>query len=395
MSAPVQNYVYPSTDRVVHGAGAIASLDAECTRLGAERVLLLTTPSLHGSTIAAQVAASIGDRLVGELPSATQHVPLDAVTGTITAAAELRPDLLVSLGGGSVIDLGKAVAAALGAGITSAEGLVPHRILFQPPDAISQEPFIGEPIRHIAIPTTLSAAEYDGIFGMTRDSTKDLYADPRLSPTVAILDPDVTAMTPATLWTSTGIRALDHAVEIYLSTAPSPVTDAACLHATRLLVENLAQTIADPSDMAARARCQHAAWLSMIGVENVTLGLCHGIGHQLGARCGVPHGITSCVMLPTVLGAMIDVQPERMADLAAIFGADRTDRPVRDVAAELPGLIRDMISGLGLPTRLADVGVEESQFDALAQDSIEDFVVAFAPIKVEKPDVVRLLQAAM
>lgn len=132
-----------------------------------------------------------------------------------------------------------------------------------------------------------------------------------------------------------------------------------------------------------------------VGVENVTLGLCHGIGHQLGARCGVPHGITSCVMLPTVLEEMVDVVPERIADLAAILGAETAARPARDVAAELPVRIRSMIEGLGLPTRLSEVGVDESQFDALAQDSIADFVVAFAPVSVEKADVVRLLHAAM
>lgn len=194
-----------------------------------------------------------------------QHVPLDSVSATITAASEHRPDLLVTLGGGSVIDLGKAVGAALGAAIDDARDLVADRIVFRPPADIQQEPFDGEPVRQIAIPTTLSAAEYDGIFGMTRDSTKDLYADPRLSPAVVILDPRATTLTPRALWSSSGIRALDHAVEIYLSRAPSLITDGVCLHAVRLLVENLARTLEEPADMGARERCQHAAWLSMLG----------------------------------------------------------------------------------------------------------------------------------
>jgi alcohol dehydrogenase class IV len=245
------------------------------------------------------------------------------------------------------------------------------------------------------VPTTLSAAEYDGIFGMTFEGTKDLYADPRLSPRTVLLDPAATEDTPAQLWASSGIRALDHAVEIFLSRSPTPVTDAACLHAVRLLAANLPRTLADPGDAESRARCQQAAWLSMLGVENVTLGLCHGIGHQIGARCNVPHGITSCVMLPTVLEAMVELMPGRCAELALAMGAGDAGLPEAQLAAALPTAVRGFVASLGLPTTLSEVGVAEEDFELIAHDSVRDFVVASAPLQVEEGDVVRLLRQAL
>lgn len=392
--ATPSTYVYPETERVVHGPGAVSTLAAECDRLSAKRALLLTTRSLHGTPTQDSVLQALGDRVALVLPDASQHVPLPTMTAVIDRCAQLQPDLIVSLGGGSVIDSGKALAAALANHCSDGEELYRHRIVFTPPEQIEQDPFTAEPIPHVAIPTTLSAAEYDGIFGMTKEGTKDLYADPRLAPRVVVLDPAVTLATPARLWASSGIRALDHAIEIYLSRQPSPITDATCLHAVRLLRSELKRSVEDPADLQSRLRCQHASWLSMFGVENVTLGLCHGIGHQIGARCNVPHGITSCVMLPTVLEAMVEISPGRMADLALAIGVDGVGRSQRELAAALPGAVRQFIADLSLPTRLSEVGVTEADFPQIAHDSVHDFVVATAPLSVDEKAVIELLSAA-
>jgi alcohol dehydrogenase class IV len=170
------------------------------------------------------------------------------------------------------------------------------------------------------------------------------------------------------------------------------VTDAASLHALRLLRDHLGR-----DDGASRLICLQAAWLSMLGVDNVTLGLSHGIGHQIGARCGVPHGVTSCVMLPTVLKRMVEVMPERLADIAEIFsapGGGGVRASGSSLAARAPELVRGFIAGLGLPTRLGEVGVREADFELIAQDAMQDFVVAFSPVTVTKADVVGLLARA-
>jgi alcohol dehydrogenase len=387
-------YSYPTTERVLYGSGAIERVGDELARLGAERALLLSTPSLRGSTAERRLGEILGHRCVGTTHDCAQHVPLWAVDRLIAGASELDPDMVVTLGGGSVIDGGKALCAAFAQRYDNAHALYEHRIVFEYPDRMSQRPLEGEVIPHLAIPTTLSAAEYDGIFGMTHEGTKDLYNDRRLAPRVVVLDPGVTGETPSQLWAGSGVRALDHAVEIYLSRAPTPMTDAASLHAVKLLFSHLRQSIEHPDDEQARLACMQAAWLSMIGVENVTLGLSHGIGHQIGARCGVPHGITSCVMLPTVMAFMAEAMPRRLADLARVMGSAASVAD-QDAARSAPGLVRDFIASLGLPTRLSQVGVGEDAFELIADDAMADFVVAAAPVTVTKDDVVTLLTRAL
>jgi alcohol dehydrogenase len=390
----VTAYVYPTTERVLSGAGSVGELPAECERLGAQRVLLLSTPSLAGSRVEASVRDALGERCAAVSRDCAQHVPVDAVDRLIEVGRELEPDAIVTVGGGSVTDAAKALAAALTEGIESAEALRELRIVFEYPDSLTMPTLTGEPVPIVAVPTTLSAAEYDGIFGMTHAGTKDLYLDVRLAPRSVILDPSATRETPRELWAASGVRALDHAVEIYLSKTPTPVTDAASLHAVRLLFEHLPRSLEDPGDDEARLRCLEAGWLSMLGVDNVTLGLSHGIGHQIGARCGVPHGVTSCVMLPTVLARMVDVMPRRLADLAAVMDPAASALAEAAAAARAPELVRDFVSRLGLPTRLSEVGVTERDFDLIADDAMADFVVAFAPVDVSKDQIRSLLVEA-
>jgi alcohol dehydrogenase class IV len=386
----IPGYIFPATERVFSGDGAVSELSGELARIGASRILVLSTPSLKGSRAESLVTEAVGDRAVGVSHDAAQHVPVAAVDRLIELGSKVRPDAIVTVGGGSVVDAAKALAAALADGCADAALLRQRRIVFEYPDSLQLPALSADPIPLLAVPTTLSAAEYDGIFGMTFDGTKDLYSDRRLTPRSVFLDPRVTVETPEQLWRASGVRALDHAVEIYLSKAPTPVTDAASLHALRLLRDHLGR-----DDDQSRLICLQAAWLSMIGVDNVTLGLSHGIGHQIGARCGVPHGITSCVMLPTVLERMVEVMPERLADIAEIFepgvgaGASRSSS-----AAHAPELVRAFIAGLGLPTRLGEVGVREADFELIAEDAMQDFVVAFSPVTVNKQDVVALLARA-
>jgi alcohol dehydrogenase class IV len=390
----VTAYLYPTTERVLSGAGSVDELPGECERLGAERVLLLSTRSLADSRVEANVREALGERCAAVSRDCAQHVPVDAVDRLIESGRELDPDAIVTVGGGSVTDAAKALAAALAEGLESAEALRELRIVFEYPDSLTMPALNREPVPIVAVPTTLSAAEYDGIFGMTHAGTKDLYLDVRLAPRCVVLDPEATRETPSELWAASGVRALDHAVEIYLSKSPTPVTDAASLHAVRLLFEHLPRSLEDPGDDEARLSCLHAGWLSMLGVDNVTLGLSHGIGHQIGARCGVPHGVTSCVMLPTVLARMVDVMPRRLADLAAVMDPAASSLPEAAAAARAPELVREFVSRLGLPTRLSEVGVTERDFDLIADDAMADFVVAFAPVDVSKDQIRSLLVRA-
>ena len=388
-------YNYARTERVVYGVGSVEEHCAsKCDEFDARRVVVLTTGSLRHTDILQSILDLLGDRCVGVFHEFVQHVPVDTVTKLIAFGRELNPDLILSLGGGSVIDGGKALAAALGQGCASGEEVYEYRIVFEYPDKISEKGFTAQFVPHIAIPTTLSAAEYDGIFGITQRGTKALVSNLGLAPRIVILDPNMTTRTPDWLWASTGIRSVDHAIEIYLSRTPTPPTDALSLHALKLLFRYLPISRRDPNDLEARLNCMTGAWLSMLGVDNVTLGLSHGIGHQIGAQCNVPHGITSCVMLPTVMERVKGLMPDRMADLAVAMGVDTYDMAEAEAANAACEAVRGLIRELGLPTRLSEVAVTRDDFAPIADDAMEDLVVAFSPLQVSRDEILELLEQA-
>lgn len=388
------HYIYSGPHRVVYGLDSLDTLPDQIATSGAQRVLLITTRSLAASEITKRVESLLGPRHVGTFSDVVQHVPTEAVTSAIEAAREYRPDVVVTLGGGSVTDTAKAVSIGLATKAGGGEDLYAHRIRFQYPDVVEMDPFGATPLPLVCIPTTASAAEYDGIFGMTTDDVKDLYLDLGLVPTTVILDPAATLETPDRLWLGSGIKALDHAMETYLSRSPSPVTDGLALHAMELLVSNLPRTQTHPGDLEARLQCLIAGWLSMFGVADVTLGLSHGIGHQIGALCDVPHGETSCIMLPVVLERLRPELPERLARIGVAFGSSPGGASTEERATEAVIAVRTFIANLELPTRLSDVGVGPGDFPKIATFAMSDMVVAFAPVTVDEDEIVRLLTLA-
>jgi maleylacetate reductase len=197
----------------------------------------------------------------------------------------------------------------------------------------------------------------------------------------------VTVHTPEWLWLSTGIRAVDHAVEDICSVNSQPMSDGASLHALRLLGRGLRAAKADPKNIAARLDCQVGAWMSVVGSQTgVNKGASHGIGHVLGGTAGVPHGYTSCVMLPPVLRFNHPVNADRQALVSEALGQPGT--PAADAVATL-------IADLGLPGRLRDVGVKPEQLDLIAEQSMHDRWIHTNPRKIDGPAVVRqLLDAA-
>lgn len=380
-------------ERVIFGPGTRASLAVECERLGITRLFLITSPSLTKRLdVRGEFAAATGDRIAGVFTDGRPHVPDDVVLAAAAAARDADADGILSVGGGSAIDLAKAVQLCLAEKITTRGALLSWRAVFEYPDTLDVPISTATHLPHIAISTTLSASEFTSIIGITdaERHVKDLYITPTLVPRLVILDPELTVYTPRELWSSTGVRAIDHAVEALCSTNAQPITDALGADALRRLVAHLPASTRDAQDIYSAGQCQVAAWQSILGLTNVSLGLSHGIGHQLGARCGVPHGITSCVMLPAVLEYNLDYTREPQRRIADILAT--ADAPVELGAAEL---LRRFIASLELPTRLRDVGVTHDQFPALARDAMADFIVAANPRPVGgEAEVIEILERA-
>ena len=380
----------PDTDRVIYGTAFPEALTAEVERLGARAVLVLASGTLARETDTLErLRAALGNRLAGVYARIGPHTPR---TDVVAAAAEARAataDLLVTVGGGSVTDAAKMVGLCLGNDVTDPAQLDRFAASVAPDGSTRRPPTAAPGLRAVAIPTTLSAGEYSWFAGCTDTArqVKQSFGHPLMVPRSVILDPALTRLTPEWLFLSTGLRALDHAVEGVCSLEPQPFADGAALHALRLLGPGLRAVGADAADAQARLACQLGAWMSMVGVQSgVPMGASHGIGHVLGGTAGVPHGYTSCVMLPHVLRHNAAVNAARQAWVSEALG--EPDRPAADVVGEL-------VAALGLPGRLRDVGVREDQLDRIAEGSMHDRWVRTNPRGIEGPAAVRrLLEAA-
>src|SRR3984885_2671747 len=381
---------YPPMERVIYGIPLAEVLDEEANRLDARAVYVIASGTLNRETdVVDSVRRVLGNRLAGVCAKIGSHTPRIDV---VAAAHEARPanaDLLLTIGGGSVTAPAKMVGLCLANDVTVPEQLDAFRAVITA-DGKTQRPPVNAPaVRSIDIPTTLSAGEFTAMAGCTDTvrHVKESYAHALIMPQAVILDPAVTVHTPEWLFLSTGIRAVDHAVEDICSINPTSFSDGASLHALRLLAAGLPAVKADSADLDARLNCQLGAWMSIMGSQNgVAKGASHGIGHVLGGTANVPHGYTSCVMLPHVLRFNEPVNAARQAWVSEALGLPTM--PAADAVAAL-------IASLGLPATLRSVGVKPEQLDAIARQSMHDRWVHTNPRKIDGPAVVReLLDAA-
>jgi maleylacetate reductase len=358
---------WPAQARVYHDVSVAEALPDE---IGATaRVALVTTRSLAKSRIAAAVRDALGARLVAETAAMRAHSPVEDVLALAVLLRESRAELVVALGGGSVIDGAKVACLAVWRGITDRAALIDAAVSRGASpgawDGAAPAP------RLVALPTTLSAAEFAPHAGYTdlTEGRKHRALDPWMVPRAVLLDPAATLETPAELFLSSGIRALDHAAERWCALEPAPFSDAVSRQAMLMLAEGLPRVAQAAGDLRARALCQQAAWLSVMGGwAGVPVGASHGLGYILGAARGVPHGITSCLMLHAVMRWNAPVNAARQADIAAIFGS-----------AEAGPAIEDFVAGLGLPTRLHQQGITEAEIAGLAARWTGDAPIATNP----------------
>ena len=289
---------YFAIDRVVSGAPFDQAVSEETERQGKQSVFLIVGGTLARETdVVNRLRGTLGDRLVGVCDRMRAHSPLDDIVAAANQAHEADADVILTVGGGSVTDGGKLVVLCLANAVTEARKLSLY--------SVTGGGTVKAPsVRQIAVPTTLSGGEFNLTAGGTDPARKlkQGYRHLLMVPQAVILDPAITRHTPEWLWLSTGIRAIDHSVEDICSAAPHPYVDGTATHALRLLSRGLIRSKEQPDDPTARLDCQMGAWLSMIGsMAGVTRGASHGIGHVLGGTADVPHGYTSCVMLPNVL----------------------------------------------------------------------------------------------
>jgi alcohol dehydrogenase class IV len=339
--------------RTLHwGAGCLTEhLEQELAIRDASRALVITTRSVaRNRALGGRLVELLGSRHVGPLVEIGQHAPAASVAEAVATAREVQPDVLISFGGGSPIDAAKAIAFALATNLDL-------RSPYAAEQARSFHPQPDDLLPQIAIPTTLSAAELSGLAGFTTEGEHEKVGlrGEALIPRAIIFDAELSFETPLPLWLSTGIRSVDHAVETVLAPGDHPFSDTLALEALRRLQSSLLQTHAEPSDVGARTESQLGAWFSFTLPGPAAAGLSHTLGKRIGARHGIPHGISSCLLLPHVMRYLAPRSETAQARIAAALGVQN--------AAEG---VADLIARLGLPHQLHEYGLSEADLLAAA-----------------------------
>ncbi len=389
----VIQFDYTALNTVISNAATSRALAAVVEKNDYRRVFLIASTSLSAATAEfLEIREALGDRFAGLFTGIGAHTPRKDVLRALAAARNAGADVLVSLGGGSIIDACKTVQLAIDQDIQTEDQLLEYAQLAdgtRGPKHGDYSLFSGESrIRQIAVPTTLSGGEFSNNAGVlnTKTSAKEGYRGLDLCPQSIIYDPALSLHTPEWLWLSTAIRSLDHAVEGFCSSDSHPFLDGHFLHAMRLFAQSLPEIKADPENLLARNLSQQAVWLACCGLGTVSHGASHGIGYILGSLCSVPHGHTSCVMLPAVLKWNEETELANQKGIATALGQDG------DSASTA---VKKLVSKLDLPTSLADVGVSREQLPEIAARAIRHPVVQRNPRELKNAEqILEILELA-
>jgi maleylacetate reductase len=371
--------VFGAMDEVVFGRPAAEAVVEQMARLGAKRGFLMVSGTLNRNTGEVEkIRQALGARCAGTFDAMPPHTPREGVIAAAAQAREAGADLIVTVGGGSITDGAKAVQLCLANDIFGVDDLDRVRAIK------GAAPAMNVPaVRQISVPTTIAGGEFSANAGVTnaRSKVKEMFRHPLAIPRAVILDPAITVHTPEWLFLSTGIRAVDHCVEGLCSRESHPYAEAQAMKGLSMLAQGLPRVKADPGDLDARMDCQFGTWLSMGALSaGVPMGASHGIGYVLGAVYDVPHGYTSCVMLPSVMRWNKSVNADRQGLVAAAMG-----HPGKDAADVLDAFIR----GLGLPRSLQDVRIGPEHFDRIAEQAMGTPWIPRNPRKIETPAQVR------
>jgi maleylacetate reductase len=377
-------------ERIVFGKPAAEAVVAEAEHFGAKRVFIMSTRSLtkFPDGPLQRIEAALASRHVGTFSEIGAHSPREGVIAGASQAREAGADLLVAVGGGSVIDATKAMLMCIWLGLDSPEEMEPYR---EDKDRTLRTYFEApaDPVRMISVSTTLSAAEFTPRAGVTdaRTHTKQAFSHRYFAPRSVILDPAATLTTPDWLLFCTGIRSVDHAVESYCSKIANPATEPLSLQGLRLLHDALPRIKAAPDDLGARLDAQFGMWQAIAAsTAGAGSGASHGIGYALGATFGIAHGHTSCIMLPAVLKWNAPVNGERQKALAAAMG-----HPDRSAGA----LIAELVAGLDQPGTLRAVDIGREQLPEIAERAMHYAPVRRNPRPIAGPeDVMEILELA-
>jgi alcohol dehydrogenase len=369
------------------GVGSSKETGAQVKALGAQKALLVTDKGISAMGMADQIKQQVeaaGVAVVifdGAEPNPTDTNVHDGVK----AYQENGCDSIISLGGGSSHDCAKGVGLVIGNGgnIRDFEG-VNKSTKPMPP--------------FVAINTTAgTASEMTRFCIITNTDThvKMAIVDWRCTPNIAINDPVLMVGKPAPLTAATGMDALTHAVEAYVSTIATPITDACALQAIKLIAEYLSPAVANGDNLEARDKMAYAEYLAGMAFNNASLGYVHSMAHQLGGFYNLPHGVCNAILLPAVSEFNAIACPKRYADIAVALGEDITGLAPLDAAHKGIAAIRKLSAAIGIPAGLKELNVKEEDLKVMAENAKKDACQLTNPRKATLDQVIGIFKAAM
>ncbi|HWI98303.1 MAG TPA: maleylacetate reductase [Burkholderiales bacterium] len=340
------NFTYVSLPtRVVFGAGSIRGLAAEVERLGAKRVLLISTPGR------AEMVRNLakGLALAGVFDRAVMHTPLAVVEAAREEARKVNADCCVTVGGGSTIGFGKAIA-------------------------------LSSSLPVVAVPTTYSGSEMTTIWGVSEGGAKKTGRDPKVLPRAVLYDPELTLGLPAAVSAASGMNAIAHCAEALYAHDGNAIISLMAEEGIRALASALPRIVAHPSDIEGRTAALYGSWLAGMTISTTSVALHHKLCHVLGGF-GLPHAETHSIVLPHAMRYNQDAAPEAMARIRKSLGGQEAAKGLYELERQL-----------GLPMRLADIGMKEADLERAARLAVE--APYPNPRKVEYAPVLALLRDA-
>ena len=372
------------------GAGAIDAVAGIVHGTGCQAAVIVTDQGLASTAIVASVASLLAAS--GITVTVFSGVQANPTTGDVAAgadqvaavAAEAGRPAVVAVGGGSSIDAAKGIALA---------AVNPERGR----DLDYRRTFAEPALPLVAVPTTAGTGTETNPFGVITDpvARRKFYVGGATAlPVAAILDPELTASLPPGGTAATGMDALVHALESCMSRRANPWSEGIALQAIRMISAHLPRAVADGSNLEARSQMLLASHLAGVAMASTGLGLCHAIGHALGGRFDIAHGVALTMVLPGVLRFNIGACEDRLAAVAFAAGAGDTARSAGWNAAAAVDAVTALAARAGITQQLPGFGITAADFDLIAADALDDDVLANTPRPPTGDDIRAILTGA-
>lgn len=378
---------YKLPTELFFGCGAAKRTGEKLKELGYKKVFVVTDPGIKQAGLLEGILSSIQQAGLEYL--VYDSIKSDPTSDIIEQGTEVLKnsgcDAVLGVGGGSALDCAKAFAA-----MATNEGKIT--------DYTGVGKLKNKPLPIVAIPTTAGTGSEATMFTVITNAETKLKAPVGsylIMPVLAILDPELTVGLPPHLTAATGMDALTHAIESYVNVATHPISEGLALHSIKLIARSLRKAVAKGTNLKAREDMLLASTIAALAFNSTRLGLVHAMSQPAGAHFGIPHGLSNAILLPHVMEFNLMGNPEKYAEIAALFGEQVEGLPLMEAAAKSVKAVKDLMRDIRIVERLGDFGIKENDLDMLADEALTSGNVLLNPRQPSKADIIEIYKKAL